>query len=74
LQQAPREGESRERKSTMSSQKLHLTPRILRAIEEDVIWGVRDGVNALVWELVSSKFVGDVEVNEERERESPRGI
>jgi hypothetical protein len=33
--------------------RLHLTPRILQAIEGDVISGVRYELNALVWSLVS---------------------
>jgi hypothetical protein len=43
---------------------------IIQSIEEDVILGVSEGVNSLVWELVSGKFVEEEEVNEEKE---PKG-
>jgi hypothetical protein len=49
---------------------VHLTPRILQAIEGDVIAGVRGEMNALVESLVSQDFVGEAEVNK---RESVRG-
>jgi hypothetical protein len=37
--------------------RLHLTPRILQAIEGDAILGVRCEFNALVWSLVSSEIM-----------------
>jgi hypothetical protein len=52
--------------------RVHLTPRILQAIEGDVIAGVKGEMNALVESLVSQDFVGGAEVNE-RERECVRG-
>jgi hypothetical protein len=42
---------------------VHLTPRILQAIEGDAIAGVRGEMNALVESLVSQDFVGEAEVN-----------
>jgi hypothetical protein len=51
--------------------RVHLTPRILQAIQEDAIAGVRGEMNALVESLVSQDFVGDTEVNK---RESVGGI
>jgi hypothetical protein len=50
--------------------RVHLTPRILQAIEGDAIAGVRGEMNALVESLVSQDFVGEAEVNK---RESVRG-
>jgi hypothetical protein len=50
--------------------RVHLTPRILQAIEGDVIAGVKCKMNALVESLVSQDFMGGAEVNE---RESVRG-
>jgi hypothetical protein len=50
--------------------RVHLTPRILQAIEGDMIAGVKGEMNALVESLVSQDFVGGAEVNE---RESVRG-
>jgi hypothetical protein len=50
--------------------RVHLTPRILQAIEGDVISGVRSEMNALVESLVSQDFVGEAEVNK---RERVRG-
>jgi hypothetical protein len=47
--------------------RIHLTPRVLQSIEGDAILGVRGGLNALVWELVSQEFVERAEVNEEIE-------
>jgi hypothetical protein len=44
--------------------RVHLTPRILQAIEGDVIAGVKGEMNALVESLVSQDFVGGAEVNE----------
>jgi hypothetical protein len=49
--------------------RLHLTPRALQSIEGHAILGVRGGLNALVWELVSQEFVERAEVNEEIECE-----
>jgi hypothetical protein len=43
--------------------RVHLTPRILQAIEGDAIAGVRGEMNALVESLVSQDFVGEAEVN-----------
>jgi hypothetical protein len=43
--------------------RVHLTPRILQAIEGDANAGVRGEMNALVESLVSQDFVGEVEVN-----------
>jgi hypothetical protein len=43
--------------------RVHLTPRILQAIEGDAIAGVRGEMNALVEILVSQDFVGEAEVN-----------
>jgi hypothetical protein len=51
--------------------RVHLTPRILQAIEGDAIVGVRGEMNALVESLVSQDFVGEAEVNK---RESVGGI
>jgi hypothetical protein len=42
--------------------RLHLTPRILQAIEGDAISGVRCELNALVWSLVSWEIVESVGV------------
>jgi hypothetical protein len=42
--------------------RLHLTPRILQAIEGDAILGVRWELNALVWSLVSWEIVERAEV------------
>jgi hypothetical protein len=42
--------------------RLHLTPRILQAIEGDAISGVRCELNALVWSLVSWEIVERAEV------------
>jgi hypothetical protein len=50
--------------------RVHLTTRILQAIEGDAIAGVRGEMNALVESLVSQDFVGEAEVNK---RESVRG-
>jgi hypothetical protein len=50
--------------------RVHLTPRILQAIEGDVIAGVKGEMNALVESLVSQDFMGGAEVNK---RESVRG-
>jgi hypothetical protein len=50
--------------------RVHLTPRILQAIEGDAIAGVRGEMNALVESLASQDFVGEAEVNK---RESVRG-
>jgi hypothetical protein len=43
--------------------RVHLTPRILQAIEGDAIVGVKGEMNALVESLVSQDFVGEAEVN-----------
>ena len=43
--------------------RVHLTPRILQAIEGDAIAGVRGEMNALVESLVSQDFMGEAEVN-----------
>jgi hypothetical protein len=51
--------------------RVHLTPRILQAIEGDAIAGVRGEMNALVENLVSQDFVGEAEVNK---RECGGGI
>jgi hypothetical protein len=51
--------------------RVHLTPRILQAIEGDAIAGVRDEMNALVESLVSQDFVGEAEVIK---RESVGGV
>jgi hypothetical protein len=54
--------------------RVHLTPRILQAIEGDAIVGVRGEMNALVESLDSQDFVGEVEVNKRvRERECVGG-
>jgi hypothetical protein len=50
--------------------RVHLTLRILQAIEGDAISGVRGEMNALVESLFSQDFVGEAEVNK---RESVRG-
>jgi hypothetical protein len=42
--------------------RLHLTPRILQAIEGDAIAGVRCELNAFVWGLVSQEIVERAEV------------
>jgi hypothetical protein len=50
--------------------RVHLTPRILQAIEGDAIAGVKGEMNALVESLVSQDFVGEAEVSK---RESVGG-
>jgi hypothetical protein len=50
---------------------LHLTPRILQAIEGDAISSVRCELNALVWSLFSWEIVERAEV---MKRESVGGI
>jgi hypothetical protein len=42
--------------------RLQLTPRILQAIEEDAIAGVRCELNAFVWGLVNQEIVERAEV------------
>jgi hypothetical protein len=67
--QEQREYENRDENDSVLD-RVHLTPRILQAIEGDVIAGVKGEMNALVESLVSQDFVGGAEVNE---RESVRG-
>jgi hypothetical protein len=43
-----KERDERERGNPQRVHQLHLIPQILQAIEEDEIWGVREGVNTLV--------------------------
>jgi hypothetical protein len=64
LQRAREQGEYENRDEIDSVlDRVHLTPRILQAIEGDAIAGVRGEMNALVESLVSQDFVGEAEVN-----------
>jgi hypothetical protein len=64
--QEQREWENRDEIDSVLD-RLHLTPRVLQAIEGDAIAGVRGEMNALVLSLVSQEFEGEAEVNEGRE-------